>query len=112
MDAITKVGLGILTGGLFYLGYEMIRDGETADTTETKEARELDVVVVPRPSMIMAKSKTPTMVELHSSLSILWNTLTLNRLRAQTMFTVPKTQHSLVVVKLPQHTAVASLRTQ
>jgi len=40
MDAITKVGLGILTGGLFYLGYEMIRDGETADTTETKEAQQ------------------------------------------------------------------------
>ncbi len=40
MDAITKVGLGILTGGLFYLGYEMMQDGETPDTTETKEARE------------------------------------------------------------------------
>ena len=70
MDAITKVGLGILTGGLFYLGYEMMQDGETADTTETKEARELDAVVVPRPNMIMAKSKTLMMVESHSSPSI------------------------------------------
>ncbi len=43
MDAITKVGLGILTGGLFFVGYQMIRDGEMAPRggmteTVTKEA--------------------------------------------------------------------------
>jgi len=43
MDAITKVGLGILTGGLFFVGYQLIRDGEMAPRggmteTVTKEA--------------------------------------------------------------------------
>ena len=43
MDAITQVGLGIITGGLFVIGYRLIRDGELTpqdSTTETKEARQ------------------------------------------------------------------------